>query len=151
MVVTKEGTDLLAKTIEEIHSDIVSTTVSEVHEKYKYLPTGGEPGTREEGGLHVLAYKILSMKEKKTYAASLGAEVLYDMATKHYFWDGNKRTAYVMAKTLMSINGLELRPNYEDALEFIVNVAAKKINKSALLEWIKENSVVVFTVEGDKQ
>ncbi|MBI4177253.1 MAG: type II toxin-antitoxin system death-on-curing family toxin [Candidatus Aenigmarchaeota archaeon] len=132
MVVTKEETELLVQEITKIHNDIIFAT-------QKDLPSGGEPGVRDEGGLHSLAYRILSMIERKADPISLGATILEDIAIRHYFWDGNKRTAYVLAKTLMLQNGLELKPDYEKAVDFVVKVADKKANKAEIRKWIQEN------------
>ncbi|MBI1972342.1 MAG: type II toxin-antitoxin system death-on-curing family toxin [Candidatus Aenigmarchaeota archaeon] len=133
MVVTKEETEDMVKIIVAIHEDIISAT-------QKDLTSGGEPGVRDEGGLHSLAYRILSMTERKADPVSLGAAILEDVATRHYFWDGNKRTAYVLSKTFMLQNGLELKPDYEKAVDFIVKVADKKANKAETRKWIQENS-----------
>lgn len=133
MAVTKEETELLVQTITKIHNDIISAT-------QENMPSGGEPGVRDEGGLHSLAYRILSMTERKTDPVSLGATLLEDVAVRHYFWNGSKRTAYVLAKTLMLQNGLELKPDYEKAVDFIVKVADKKANKSEIRKWVQENS-----------
>ncbi len=134
MVVTKEETETLVQTIIKIHNDIVSAT-------QKDIPSGGEPGVRDEGGLHVLSYKILSLINRKADPIEIGAEILQDAAARHYFWDGNKRTAYVLAKTFMLQNGLELKPDYEKTVDFIVDVANKKANKSEIRKWIQENSI----------
>ncbi len=133
MAVTKEETELLVQEITKIHNDIISAT-------QKDLPSGGELGVRDEGGLHSLAYRILYMTEKKAGPVSLGAAILEYIAVRHYFWDGNKRTAYVLSKTFMLQNGLELKPNYEKAVNFIVKVADKKANKAEIRNWIQENS-----------
>ncbi len=133
MIVTKEETEFLVQTITKIHNDIITAT-------QKYLPSGGEPGVRDEGGLHSLAYRILSMIERNADPISLGTAILEDVAVRHYFWDGNKRTSYVLAKTMMLQNGLELKPDYEKAVDFIVKVADKKANKAEIRKWIQENS-----------
>ncbi len=133
MVVTKKETEVMVQTIVKIHNDIIYAT-------QKDLPSGGEPGVRDEGGLYSLAYRILSMTERNADPVSLGAAIIEDIATRHYFWDGNKRTAYVLAKTLMLQSGLELKPDYEKAVDFIVKMADKKANKAEIRKWVQENS-----------
>ncbi|MBI3412979.1 MAG: Fic family protein [Candidatus Aenigmarchaeota archaeon] len=139
MVVTKEETENLVKVFIDIHNDILQVTGQrsnpELHEE---VPAGGESGVRDPGGLHVLAYKILSLESDPTkITADVATEALYDIATKHYFWDGNKRTAYVIAKTILLREDMVLLPIYKDALEFIIRVADKKIPKKEIKTWIE--------------
>ncbi len=142
MVVTKEETEDTVKFLIEIHNDILSATSNSLPitflEFNKELPTGGEPGVRDSAGLYMLAYKILSFKERLPRPIEeLAAELLYDVARNHYFWDGNKRTAYVMAKLFMFPL---LKPDYKNAVEFIIKVADKKANKAQIRKWLIDNS-----------
>ncbi len=101
MVVTEEDTKRLVKVIETIHDDIIAvSSVSKIENfkgLFKNLPLGvDEDGVRPGISLHNLAYRILSFMEKHPKKhIELSALVIEDVATSHYFWDGNKRTAFV--------------------------------------------------------
>ncbi len=117
------------------------------------IRTGGLQGTRDEGGLENATLKIItkidrSRKEK----TKLGALILYDFATRHYFNDGNKRTAYFISKVFMLIHGWHLQTEYSEAKDFILEVAKdnSKITLEEVKNWLDErcNKIKSKEIEG---
>jgi death-on-curing protein len=51
------------------------------------------------------------------------AALLESLVKNHCFHNGNKRTAYLVTKSFMLLNGYQLRMEREYAVEFIVDIA----------------------------
>ncbi len=103
--------------------------------------SGGLKGTREAGGIYNSTSKMLNYQLRhRGDSIGLGAFILDDFAKRHYFNDGNKRTAYVLAKTFMLINRCHLSTNYSDSIDFILEVAKKnsKIEFQEIKKWLKK-------------
>jgi len=102
--------------------------------------SGGLKGIREDGGIYNSTAKMLNYQLRhKGDAIGLGAFILDEFAKRHYFNDGNKRTAYVLSKTFMIINRCHLVTNYSDSVDFILEVAKdnSKIKFSDIKKWLK--------------
>ena len=55
--------------------------------------SGGEQGIRDEGGLFHSLYKVLQkVKTEKIIPSAIAAFAYKEIARKHHFMDGNKRT-----------------------------------------------------------
>ncbi len=51
------------------------------------------------------------------------ASLLESLVKNHCFHNGNKRTAYLVTKSFLMLNGYHLRMNREYAVEFVVDIA----------------------------
>lgn len=108
--------------------------------------SGGELGVREEGGIYNSVYKLLGHQYKNQRSpTSIGAFVLNEFAKRHYFVDGNKRTAYAIAKVFMLINKCHLKIQYKEATTFILEVAKyeSKITFEEIKKWLDENCKII--------
>ncbi|MGK0209267.1 MAG: death-on-curing protein [Patescibacteria group bacterium] len=108
--------------------------------------SGGESGIRDIGGIYNSTYKILNYQGKnKRKPSNIGAFVLNEFAKRHYFTDGNKRTAYAMAKIFMLINNSHLKIDYIQAIDFIISVAEYNSKKTLqeILHWIETHSTEI--------
>jgi death on curing protein len=120
-------------------------TIINIHNKIIEI-SGGEKGIREDGGIYNSTYKLLNYQEKnKNNPVDIGAFILNEFARRHYFVDGNKRTAYALAKIFMMINRCHLKINYSNATDFIISVAEyeSKIELEEIKDWLKKNSIFV--------
>lgn len=109
--------------------------------------SGGEKGIRDDGGLYNSTYRLINHQARyQNNPLSIGTFILHEFARRHHFNDGNKRTAYVLAKIFMLINRCHLNPEYSDATDFMLNVAKyeSKVTFEDIQKWIKENS---FSIE----
>jgi death-on-curing protein len=103
--------------------------------------SGGEKGVRDEGGLEHAIFSILSFGDKQKNAIKLATKTYLLFAKRHYFVDGNKRTAHIIAKVLLGLFGrLHLKIHYKDAVKFIVDIAYDKKTEKDIIKWIKDNS-----------
>jgi death-on-curing protein len=103
--------------------------------------TGGLQGTRDDGGIGFAVTKLLDKIDKNPKAQTkLGSFILHDFATRHYFNDGNKRTAYFTSKVFMLISGCHLKTDYSEAKDFFLEVAKEgsTITLEQVNEWIEK-------------
>jgi death on curing protein len=70
-------------------------------------------------------------------AADLAAAYLHGLANNHGFADGNKRTAWVVARLFLMDNGLRLSFDRFDAIETVEKVAGGKLKEAELAEWLR--------------
>src|SRR3989344_2555494 len=127
--IQKEVVEQMEKMIIGIHNGII-------------LISGGEHGVRESGGIYNSTYKLLNHQYKnKKDPISIGTFALNEFARRHYFVDGNKRTAYAIAKIFMLINGCHLKTKYREATHFIIKIAeyGSKITYEQIHSWLVEN------------
>ena len=107
-------------------------------------------GIRDGGGLHNSSYRILSYELANTEDISgLAITIIIEIAKKgHFFVDGNKRTAFAVAKTYLLEKGYILEiPEIEVADKFIRDITSydSKISfkkaKNWINKYIKKNSM----------
>lgn len=68
------------------------------------------------------------------------AIVLSTIAVDHPFFDGNKRTAFVVAGFVLELAGYEIVPTEDEAFGFIQAVASGQTSHDAFEQWLRENS-----------
>jgi len=57
----------------------------------------------------------------------MAAVYMIHLASNHAFVDGNKRTAWVAAKTFLRINDVVVRPRQVDVVETMLGIASGEI------------------------
>jgi len=123
------------KDVESLKKEVI-----EIHDKLIKI-LGGEEGIRDDGGLYYCAYKILFHLHKTKDPFSIGAFVLQDLAQNHYFFDGNKRTAFVITKYVLLKKGYYLLLSYDESLAIITQLASYiKMSNKEIKNWLKNNS-----------
>lgn len=125
MAVTKQMVEEYAAEIEHVHDESI--------ERFS-----GENGIRDKGGLHHAAFEILKAAESdKPFHV---AAVIYSLlATRHYFVDGNKRTAHAVAHAWLLSYGYDLKIPYSEAVPFIIDIAHGK-PVAEIEKWIETNA-----------
>jgi len=101
---------------------------------------GGSPGVRDHGLLDA-AVAMPRQRFDGEYLhediAAMAAAYLFHIAQNHPFLDGNKRSAVMAALIFLYVNGIEKLPAPQD-LEIITRqVAAGKLSKDALTQWLR--------------
>jgi len=107
---------------------------------------GGEKGVRDDGGVYNSTLKLLNHQSKnQRNPTNIGAFVLNEFAKRHYFVDGNKRTAYAIAKIFMLINKCHLKIEYHEATQFMLDIAKyeSKVNYNDIKNWLDENCTTI--------
>ncbi len=104
---------------------------------------GGLPGVRDEGLLESALARprnLFFYSEKPVDMPRMAASHAYGIATNHPFIDGNKRTALVVSRTFLLLNGWNLAASQEEKYRTIIALAAGQLDEDALAEWFAGNS-----------
>jgi death-on-curing protein len=102
---------------------------------------GGAAGVRDEGMLDSALNRPL---QKQAYGepdlCELAAAYLFGIAKNHPFIDGNKRTALAAADTFLYDNGLDLRADEDDLIQFVLMVAAGEIDEEGAAAFFRDHT-----------
>ena len=101
---------------------------------------GGTSGVRDEG----LLDSALAQAQA-TFGGELlhptiydqAAAYLYHLAMNHPFIDGNKRTAFAVMDTFITLNGYTLNLSQEQAYNLVIQVVQKEISKEELSAFLE--------------
>jgi len=100
---------------------------------------GGLAGVRDEGAiLSALARPANQAASGDPDTADLAATYLHGMVKAHGFVDGNKRTAWLVARIFLGLNGGALRHDPIEATMMVIHVAAGSLSESSCAEWFRE-------------
>lgn len=117
---------------------ITQELVLAIH-KRQLAEHGGIEGVRDEGLLssalarprHLLAYA-----EKSPRITVLAASYGHGIAQNHPFLDGNKRTAYVVCRTFLLLNGHDINTSQEDKYLTFLQLAEGTLSEEELADWL---------------
>jgi death-on-curing protein len=100
---------------------------------------GGGAGVRDKGALlSALARSQNLVAYGDPDAADLASAYAFGVARNHAFVDGNKRTAWVLARLFLELNGIELRFDPVDAVVMMLSLAAGELSEDQVAEWFRE-------------
>ena len=100
---------------------------------------GGGTGVRDHGALDsALARPLNRWHYGEDNLAALAAAYAYGVARNHPFVDGNKRTAWVLARLFLALNQAALSFAAEDAIRAMLALAAGELEEEALAAWFRE-------------
>lgn len=103
---------------------------------------GGIAGVRDEGLLESALMKpqnVFLYAENNVDFARLAASYAYGIATNHPFLDGNKRTALVVSRTFLLLNGYNLVATQEEKYRAIIALASGEMGEDELTAWFAAN------------
>lgn len=99
---------------------------------------GGLSGVRDAGALEsALARPKHLATYRKTDAAELAACYAFSLARNHPFADGNKRTAWVLARLFLADNGYRITFNPIDAVRLVEGLASGSVTESNAAQWFR--------------
>jgi death-on-curing protein len=102
---------------------------------------GGQPGLRDEGLLDsALAQPQQYFTTKDPDLFRLAATYVSTIVRNHPFLDGNKRIAFVTGIIFLERNGKSFNPSEAEAVQAMVDLAARKLTEEEFSIWLKENS-----------
>lgn len=100
---------------------------------------GGGSGIRDPGMLDsALARPVNRWSYGDTDVASLAAAYAFGIARNHPFVDGNKRTAWVLARLFLAVNGATIRFEPEDAIRAMLALAAGELGEDEMADWFRQ-------------
>lgn len=103
---------------------------------------GGGDGVRDAGLLDSALWKPKSLNDygdPPPDIAALAASYVYGICRNHPFVDGNKRTALVVCRVFLKINGYDLVASGADKYRIMMELAAGNLAEDALAAWIRDH------------
>lgn len=101
---------------------------------------GGLDGLRDRGAIESALAKPLNLVAYgHPDAADLAAAYAFGLARNHGFSDGNKRTAWVVARLFLVDNGFKLTFESADAIKTVDSLAAGTLEEGQLAEWFRRH------------
>ena len=70
---------------------------------------------------------------------ALAAAYAFGIARNHPFVDGNKRTAWVIARLFLALNGVRLSFTPEDAISTVLALAAGELSEDEMADWFRQH------------
>ncbi|EJL24037.1 type II toxin-antitoxin system death-on-curing family toxin [Novosphingobium sp. AP12] len=101
---------------------------------------GGATGVRDAGALESA---IARPHNKWVYGEDdrcvLAAAYAYGVARNHPFSDGNKRTAWVLARLFLRHNGVAIAFKPKEAIDTVLALAAGELSEDELAAWFQDH------------
>ena len=70
--------------------------------------------------------------------AGLAAAYAFGIARNHPFVDGNKRTAWMLARLFLAANGVSIQFDKQEATHTVQALAASELSEDELARWLRE-------------
>lgn len=101
---------------------------------------GGGEGIRDEGLLQSALARpqnLLAYGDPPPDLATLAAAYAYGIARNHHFIDGNKRTALIVARLFLPLNGMNLVATQEEKYSTFLALAAGELSEEDVVNWVR--------------
>lgn len=112
--------------------------VAAIHDR-QTAEHGGPEGVRDAGAV---ASALARPQNPAAYgtpdAAVLAAAYAYELVRNHGYVDGNKRTAWIVARLFLADNDCRLRFEKADAVRAIEALAGGTLEEAQFVEWIRQ-------------
>ena len=116
-----------------------SRLVLAIHDR-QLAEHGGPSGVRDMGGLEAaLARPRNQWEYGEGDLCRLAAAHAFGLARNHPFTDGNKRTAWVLARTFLALNSVEIAFSATDAVAAVQSLAAGDLSEAELADWFRQH------------
>ncbi|MFM6409737.1 MAG: type II toxin-antitoxin system death-on-curing family toxin, partial [Microcystis sp.] len=66
----------------------------------------------------------------------------------HPFVDGNKRTAYVVTRTFLRLNGYNLQASSQEKYQIWIDLAVGELSEDELADWIRKHLLKIPLMSG---
>ena len=97
---------------------------------------GGGSGVRNHGLLgSALARPVNRWGYGEKDCCVLAAAYAFGVARNHPFVEGNKRTAWVLARLFLTLNGIAIRFAPDEAIRVMLALSAGELGEEALASW----------------
>jgi death on curing protein len=108
-----------------------------IHER-QLAEHGGGVGVRDAGLLEsALGRPVNRWAYGEDDPAALAAAYAFGVARNHPFIDGNKRTAWVLARLFLRLNGQHLVFDQHDAIRTVLALASGDLSEDELADWFR--------------
>lgn len=106
--------------------------------------SGGSDGVRDIGAAEsALAQPMMSFGGTPLYASleEKAAALCFSLVMNHPFVDGNKRIGHAAMETFLVLNAHELSADVAESEMIILQLAAGRLSREELLDWIQTRIV----------
>lgn len=101
---------------------------------------GGPSGVHDMGLLEsALAKPVNAWNYGENDLCAIAAAYAFGLARNHPFTDGNKRTAWVLARLFLRLNESDITFAKEDAIATMQALAAGELSEGELADWFCEH------------
>ena len=103
---------------------------------------GGKAGIRDAGLLASALARPVNLEAygEDVDAAALAASYAFGIARNHPFFDGNKRTAFVVMELFLNLNGWTLDADDADCIATMQALAAGELSEKTLVKWLRQHA-----------
>lgn len=99
---------------------------------------GGPVGVRDPAALEsALARARNQWAYGETDLCALAAAYAYGVARNHPFVDGNKRTAWVLARLFLALNAVRLNFDAQAAVRMVLALASGALDEADVAQWFR--------------
>ena len=105
---------------------------------------GGAAGVRDAGLLEsaLARPRQLHAYGDKPSIVEMAAAYVAGIVRNHPFFDGNKRTGFLVGVLFLELNGYRFTATEEDATRAVFGLAAGTLEEKEFAAWMRENSKV---------
>lgn len=101
---------------------------------------GGLGGVKDAGLLDsAMSRPLNKFGYGETDLCALAAAYAFGIARNHPFADGNKRTAWVIARLFLKLNAVELAFEKADAIRTMLALASGELDEEELADWFRSH------------
>jgi death-on-curing protein len=103
---------------------------------------GGGEGVRDPGLLSSALARprnLLAYSTEPPDLATLAAAYAFAIVRNHPFVDGNKRTALIVARSFLKLNGCDLIASQEEKYRVIMSLAEGRLSEEDLTIWVRSH------------
>jgi death-on-curing protein len=121
--------------VEPVWLDV--TDAMAIHDR-QLAEHGGMPGVRAIEMLEsALARPVNRWSYGEDDRCALAAAYAFGIARNHPFADGNKRTAWVLARLFLALNDVTITFAPDDAIKTVLALAAGELSEEQLADWFR--------------
>lgn len=116
--------------------------VAAIHER-QLAEHGGRSGVRDAG---LLESALSRPRHLNVYGGesvdipALAASYAFGIARNHPFVDGNKRTAYVVCRVFLLLNGWDMVDSLVNRYRIFMRLAAGDLDEKDLILWLRDHA-----------
>lgn len=100
---------------------------------------GGPIGVRDASALESA---LMRPRNQWAYGeanlCTLAAAYAYGISRNHPFTDGNKRTAWVLARLFLALNEIRIAFEPQDAIAMVLSLADGRLNEADVANWFND-------------
>lgn len=116
---------------------LIADIARAVHDR-QLAEHGGLEGVKDDGLLEsAMARPINKFGYGEADPCALAAGYAFGIARNHPFADGNKRTAWVMARLFLRLNGVAVAFDKADAIRMMLALASGDLTEEAVDGWFR--------------